>query len=153
MGAVPSAKQLNRQGFGAHQGERQEDIMRRFSMLALAATIGLLGSLNPSASAENIGLVCTSENTPADAQIAACTKIIGLKAFTGAKLATVYFWRAVGYNKKGDYANVINDTTTALRITPTDQALLNLRGSAYFDTGEFDIAIADFSDALKAGQP
>jgi tetratricopeptide (TPR) repeat protein len=29
----------------------------------------------------------------------------------------------------------------------------NLRGSAYYDKGEYDIAIADFNDALRIGPP
>src|ERR1700751_3349774 len=99
-----------------------------------------------------LGPLCTSENTPPDAQIDACNKIIALKVFSGAQLATVYFWRAVGWNKKGDYAHVIADTTEAIRLKP-DQANYNLRGSAYFDKGEYDIAIADFNDALKLGPP
>ena len=98
------------------------------------------------------GPLCTSEGTPADQQINACNKIIALKVFSGEKLATVYFWRAVGWNKKGDYTRVIADTTEALRLKP-NQALYNMRGSAYFDKGEDDIAIADFNDALKAGPP
>ena len=32
-------------------------------------------------------------------------------------------------------------------------ALYNLRGSAYYDKGEYDIAIADFNDALRLGPP
>jgi tetratricopeptide (TPR) repeat protein len=127
--------------------------MRRFSILAMTAAVVLLGSFGPASAAENIGLVCTSDNTPADAQIVACSKIIAMKKFSGGQLASLYFWRAVGYNKKGDYANVINDATEGLKISPNDQALLNLRGSAYFDKGDYDIAIADLTDALKAGQP
>ena len=99
-----------------------------------------------------LGPLCTSEGTPADQQIDACNKIIALKVFKGGQLATVYFWRAVGWNKKGDYDKVIADTTEAIRLAP-DQALYNLRGSAYFDKGENDIAIADFNDALKLGPP
>jgi len=34
--------------------------------------------------------------TPADKQIDACNRIIALKVFAGEKLATIYFWRAVG---------------------------------------------------------
>ncbi|GGI29270.1 hypothetical protein GCM10010987_53570 [Bradyrhizobium guangdongense] len=82
----------------------------------------------------------------------ACTKIIALKVFKGAQLATVYFWRAVGWNKKGAYAKVIADTTEAIRLQPS-QAVYNLRGSAYYDKGDYDIAIADFDDALKLGPP
>jgi tetratricopeptide (TPR) repeat protein len=99
-----------------------------------------------------LGPLCTSENTPADQQIDACNKIIALKVFSGAQLATVYFWRAVGWNKKGDYGKVIADMTEAIRLKP-DQATYNLRGSAYFDKGDYDIAIADFNDALKLGPP
>jgi len=119
----------------------------------MSAAIVLVCGIASASSAENIGLVCTSENTPADAQIAACTKIIGMKGFSGPKLATLYFWRGVGYSKKGDYVSAINDATQGLRITPNDQALLNLRGSAYYDKGEYDIAVADFTDALKVGPP
>lgn len=66
--------------------------------------------------------------------IAACTMIIALKVFKGEQLATVYFWRAVGWNKKGDYAKVITDATEAIRLQ-LSQAAYNLRGSAYYDTG------------------
>jgi tetratricopeptide (TPR) repeat protein len=100
-----------------------------------------------------LGPLCTSEATPADTQIDACNKIIALKVFSGAQLATIHFWRAVGSNKKGDYRQVIADTTEALRLQPGQVALYNLRGSAYYDKGEYDIAIADFDDALRIGPP
>ena len=58
-----------------------------------------------------LGPLCTSEGTPADKQIDACNKIIALKVFSGEQLATIYFWRAVGWNKKGDYTRVIADTS------------------------------------------
>ena len=66
-----------------------------------------------------LGPLCTTDTTPADQQIDACNKIIALKVFSGEKLATIYFWRAVGWNKKGDYAQVIADTTEALRLKPS----------------------------------
>jgi tetratricopeptide (TPR) repeat protein len=122
---------------------------RAFLTLALLAS-ALWPAASLAQSRAQLGPLCTSENTPADQQIDACNKIIALKVFSGAQLATVYFWRAVGWNKKGDYAHVIADATEALRLRP-DQALYNLRGSAYFDKGEYDIAIADFNDALKSG--
>ncbi|MGV7214069.1 caspase family protein [Bradyrhizobium sp. UFLA05-112] len=103
-------------------------------------------------SRSQLGPLCTTDTTPADQQIDACNKIIALKVFKGGQLATVYFWRAVGWNKKGDYAKVIADATEAIRLEPS-QAVHNLRGSAYFDKGEYDIAIADFDDALKLGPP
>jgi tetratricopeptide (TPR) repeat protein len=126
--------------------------MRRLILMLALATAALWSAPSFAQSRAQLGPLCTSENTPADAQIDACSKIIALKAFSGAQLATVYFWRAVGWNKKGDYAHVIADTTEAIRLKP-EQALYNMRGSAYFDKGEYDIAIADFNDALKLGPP
>jgi hypothetical protein len=56
----------------------------------------------------HIGPQCSTDTTPANQQIEACNKIIALKVFSGEKLATIYFWRAVGWNKKGSYAQLIN---------------------------------------------
>ena len=125
----------------------------RHILLTLALLTATLWSAPGLAQQRNqLGPLCTTDTTPADQQIDACNKIIALKVFSGGQLATVYFWRAVGWNKKGNYTQVIADTTEALRLKP-DQALYNLRGSAYYDKGEYDIAIADFNDALRSGPP
>ncbi|MCP3370955.1 caspase family protein [Bradyrhizobium cajani] len=126
--------------------------MRRL-LVALCLLTASLSSAPCSAQARSqLGPLCTTDTTPAEQMIEACSKIIALKVFKGAQLATVYFWRAVGWNKKGDYARVIADTTEAMRLQPS-QAVYNLRGSAYYDRGDYDIAIADFDDALKLGPP
>src|SRR5229473_2919683 len=99
--------------------------MRRLlSMLTLLAA-ALWPASSFAQSRSQLGPLCTSEGTPADQQIDACNKIIALKVFSGEKLATVYFWRAVGWNKKGDYAHVIADATEALRLRPGQTALYN----------------------------
>lgn len=128
--------------------------MRRFVVAALA-TFTVLGTALGQARAQNtqLGPLCTTATTPTDKQLDACNKILALKVLTGDKLAGIYFWRAIAWNKKGDYDKVIDDATEALRLVPNTQAVLNLRGSAYFDKGEYDIAIADHSDAIKAGPP
>jgi tetratricopeptide (TPR) repeat protein len=134
--------------------ESQRLFLMRRSSLKLALVLAALWSMPALAqSRAQLGPLCTSEGTPVDAQIDACNKIIALKVFSGEKLATIYFWRAVGWNKKGDYAHVIADTTEALRLQPGQIALYNMRGSAYYDKGEYDIAISDFSDALRIGPP
>ncbi len=131
--------------------------MRRRFVAAILIT-GLMWSTVVAAtpasaqSRSQLGPLCTTDTTPADQMVDACSKIIALKVFKGEQLATVYFWRAVGWNKKGDYAKVIADITEAIRLQPS-QAAYNLRGSAYYDKGENDIAISDFDDALKLGPP
>ncbi len=126
--------------------------MRRL-LVALSLLVATVWTAPASAQARSqLGPLCTTDTTPADQMVDACTKIIALKVFRGEQLATVYFWRAVGWNKKGDYAKVIADATEAIRLQPS-QAVYNLRGSAYYDKGDYDIAIADFDDALKLGPP
>ena len=128
------------------------DFMRRWIVLLAMVAAALWSAPALAQSRSQLGPLCTSDNTPADQQIDACNKILALKVFSGEQLATIYFWRAVGWNKKGDYAHVIADSTEALRLKP-NQALHNMRGSAYYDKGEYDIAIADFNDALRIGPP
>src|SRR6266704_4844188 len=128
------------------------DVMHRWILLLAMLAAALWSAPVLAQSRAQLGPLCTSDNTPADQQIDACNKILALKVFSGEKLATIYFWRAVGWNKKGDYTKVIADATEALRLRP-DSALYNMRGSAYYDKGEYDIAIADFNDALRMGGP
>src|SRR3954447_13548852 len=128
------------------------DLMRRTILMLSLLAAALWAAPCLAQTRLQLGPLCTTETTPADQQIDACNKIIALKVLSRPRLAHVYFWRAVGWNKKGNYPQVIADTTKALRLKP-DQALHNLRGSAYFDKGEYDIAIADFNDALRIGPP
>ena len=131
--------------------------MRRSILLLTVLVTALWSALlsPPQAQAQQrsqLGPLCTTDTTPADQQIDACNKILALKVFSGERLATIYFWRAVGWNKKGNYSQVIADATEAIKLKP-DVAIFNLRGSAYYDKGEYDIAIADFNDALRMGGP
>src|SRR5438552_2629710 len=126
--------------------------MRRFALTITLLAAALWSTPTLAQARSQLGPLCTTDTTPADQQIDACNKIIALKVFAGEKLATIYFWRAVGWNKKGNYTQVIADASEALRLKP-DQAIYNLRGSAYYDKGEYDIAIADFNDALRMGPP
>ncbi|MBR1277602.1 caspase family protein [Bradyrhizobium sp. AUGA SZCCT0283] len=126
--------------------------MRR-AILILTLLAAALWSAPSLAHARNqLGPLCTTDTTPADQMIDACNKIVALKVFSGENLATIYFWRAVGWNKKGNYTQVIADAGEAIRLHPS-VAAYNLRGSAYYDRGEYDIAIADFNDALRIGPP
>src|SRR3954468_19480100 len=112
--------------------------MRR-AILTIALTLALLAAALWSApsfaqSRNQLGPLCTTETTPADQMIDACSKIIALKVFAGEKLATIYFWRAVGWNKKGNYAQVIADASESIRLQ-VNVGTYNLRGSAYYDKG------------------
>ena len=66
--------------------------MRR-AILTIALTLALLAAALWSApsfaqSRNQLGPLCTTETTPADQMIDACSKIIALKVFSSEKLAT-----------------------------------------------------------------
>ncbi len=96
-----------------------------------------------------LGPLCTAETTPAEPQIDACDKIIALKVFTGEKLATIYFWRAVGWNKKGNYAKAIADYDQAIRLGPPSAFSWQNRGISKRAIGDLDGALADINEAIR----
>src|SRR6267142_6394841 len=103
------------------------DFMRRW-LLLLAMVTAVLWSVPAFAQQRSqLGPLCTSDNTPADRQIDACNKILALKVFSGEKLATIYFWRAVGWNKKGNYTQVIADATEVDQAEAGCRALQSAR--------------------------
>src|SRR3954463_14023798 len=115
----------------------KDEWMRR-AILTLTLLAVTLWSAPCFAQARNqLGPLCTTDTTPADQQIDACNKIIALKVFSGEKLATIYFWRAVFLNKKGSYTQVMADASESIRLAPNIPSY-NLRGSAYYDKGEYD---------------
>jgi hypothetical protein len=70
--------------------------MLRLIVMMILALAALWSEPSFAQSRSQHGPLCTTDGTPADAQIEACNKIIALKAFSGQQLATIYFWRAVG---------------------------------------------------------
>src|SRR6476620_695281 len=126
--------------------------MRQFVLLLSVVASALWPAPSPAQQRSQLGPLCTTDTTPADQQVDACNKIIALKVCSGERLATISFLRAVAWNQKGVYAQVIADASEAI-LLKGDVAIYNLRGSAYYDKGEYDIAIADFNDALRTGSP
>jgi hypothetical protein len=63
--------------------------MRRSILIPAMVLAALWSAPALAQSRAQLGPLCTSEATPADQQIDACNKIIALKVFSGANLATV----------------------------------------------------------------
>ena len=103
------------------------DLMRRAILILTLLAAALWSAPSLAQSRAQLGPLCTTDTTPADQQINACNKIIALKVFAGEKLATIYFWRAVGWNKKGNYTQVIADAGEAIRLHPSVAALQSAR--------------------------
>ena len=127
---------------------------------ALAALAACCAPLAPSPALaqarSQLGPLCTTDTTPADQQIDACNKIVALKVFAGEKLATIYFWRAVGWNKKG---NCISSKEFQKESYPlrghkhvvTVKAEINgVRGLFILDTGASYLTLrSSFADRAK----
>jgi len=75
-----------------------------------------------------LGRSITSEHTPADRQDRCLQQDHRTQSVL--RLPAIYFWRALGWNKKR-HAHVIADMTAAIRLTP-DQATCNLPGFGLF---------------------
>ena len=101
--------------------------MRRTILMLTALATALWSAPGLAQSRSQLGPLCTTDTTPADQQIDACNKILALKVFSGEKLATIYFWRAVGWNKS---------PTLARRSGSNAAAIYSLRGSAYYDKAD-----------------
>ena len=103
------------------------DLMRRAILILTLLAAALWSAPSLAQSRSQLGPLCTTDTTPADQMIDACSKIIALKVFSGEKLATIYFWRAVGWNKKGNYAQVIADASEAIRLQAERRDLQSAR--------------------------
>src|SRR5262245_46619790 len=111
-----------------------------FALLCVAA---------PSAAAQENAAICKDEASPADAAIAACSKIIQVSKAKTNDLASTYYNRAIAYRQKNDLDNALSDYSDAIKINPKHARAFNNRGTIYKEKGDLDRAIADFSEAIR----
>jgi Flp pilus assembly protein TadD len=71
----------------------------------------------------------------------------GLAAAAGGDFKEPYR-RGVEFNKKGEYAQAIEQYTRAIALKKDSAELYFVRGRAYRQNGQFDQAIADLSKAI-----
>src|SRR5262245_57853015 len=93
--------------------------------------------------------VQTCENASGDVAIAACTRAIESRTFSGRDLALLYFKRGIEWRAKGDLDRAIADYTEAIRLNPKLALAHNNRGNAWRDKRDYDRAIADFTEAIR----
>jgi tetratricopeptide (TPR) repeat protein len=119
-------------------------MMRTILLAGLVAVAG--GALaQPSADTERCG---TASGT-VDETIAACTRAIESKQYTGANLASLLNSRGISWREKGYDEMALADFDEAIRLNPNNAAVLTSRGNLYGDKGDNDKAIADYDAAIK----
>lgn len=92
-----------------------------------------------------LGPLCTTVTTPADQMVDARTRIIALKVFRG-KTSGVR-----PREQEGRLRQVRRRRHGSDRLQPARRS--TACGWAYYDKGEYEVAITDFGHALKLGPP
>jgi tetratricopeptide (TPR) repeat protein len=88
---------------------------------------------------------CNASGEP-DAVIAACNLLIQRSP----TVARYYNARGVAYFAKKDFRNALENFSDAIRLSPQDTVMLTNRCNAYIQVRQFDRAIDDCDDALRA---
>ena len=94
---------------------------------------------------------CFSANGQLDEAIRDFSKAIDLGNSVGTwpTLAVRYVGRAQAYVTQARYAEAIADISTAIRLDPENDYYRQLRGDAYYDQGDPERAVSDYSEAVK----
>ncbi len=92
---------------------------------------------------------CNDPDYPADAAIAACSRIIQAGNLKGRDLAVAYRGRGAGYFRKGENDQAIADFERAIALDPTYAAAYRGRGGALGSKGELDRAMKDLDEAIR----
>jgi tetratricopeptide (TPR) repeat protein len=64
---------------------------------------------------------------------------------------TSYFDIGVLYGLKGYYEEAIANFNSAIKLKPDVAGFYHVRAGAYYSNGDFDLAIADYSEAIRIG--
>jgi tetratricopeptide (TPR) repeat protein len=113
---------------------------------AIAAGIALLA---PAAAHADDRADCYNSKSEPDAGIRACSHLISSGRLQTAALATTYYWRTTFWRRKGEWDQVISDSSRVLELGGTNKDGVYLeRGIAWTFKREFDHALADFDRAI-----
>jgi tetratricopeptide (TPR) repeat protein len=121
--------------------------MHRLGLFVVAFLVAATSTINPAA-ADDRG-VCFKIDSPPDAAISACGRLISSGRIIGGNLSVVYEFRGSAYFKKHDYDRAIADFGEAIRLNPKFALAYSSRSRAYSGKGDFDRAIADASEAIR----
>lgn len=92
---------------------------------------------------------CGSSTGTVDEAIAACSRAIDSKQYSGANLAILLNSRGISWREKGYDEMALTDFDEAIRLDPKNATTYTSRGNLYGDKDDNDKAIADYNTALK----
>lgn len=125
--------------------------MRRTAKRLLAAAIaaGLLGGGAAWAQGPSDAERCSTASGSVDETIAACTRAIDSKQYSGTNLAILLNSRGISWREKNYDDQALADFDEAIRLDPKSATTYTSRGNLYGDRGDNDKAIADYNAAIK----
>ena len=91
----------------------------------------------------------TCRKASADVAIAACTRAIESRTFSGSELAAIHNDRGWAYYGMGNLDRAIADYTEAIRNNPKDAVAFTNRGIAWHDRRDHERALADTNEAIR----
>ncbi len=97
---------------------------------------------------EDARLCATIDGDPGRA-IASCTRAIESARLTNDELIQTFQNRSFEYLNLRDFYNALIDASTAIGLAPSFAGAWNQRGRVHFESGSLELAIADFTEALR----
>jgi lipoprotein NlpI len=79
------------------------------------------------------------------------TEVIKSGKLIGKDLATAYCERSASYSAIGKTEDELRDANEALILAPNSPELFTCRGEVFFQRGDFDKSVADYSKAITLG--
>ena len=119
------------------------------SLLLLAWAMALASASGAWAQASADTERCGTASGTVDETIAACTRAVDSKQYSGANLAILLNSRGISWREKGYDDLALVDFDEAIRLDPNSAAAYTSRGNLHGDRGNNDKAIADYNAALE----
>src|SRR5512139_3714392 len=92
--------------------------------------------------------LCTADNTTSDQRLAGCTALIAANQGTSQEVSNAYADRGWAWEDKGQHERAMSDLNEALRIDSNNAKAFRVRGELYRRAGKFDLALADYNQAI-----
>lgn len=92
---------------------------------------------------------CSEGTGLVDDTLAACTRAIDSKQYSGRNLSILLNSRGISWREKGNDGQAMVDFDEAIRRDPENAIVHSSRGNLHGDMGDNDRAIADYNTAIK----
>jgi tetratricopeptide (TPR) repeat protein len=119
----------------------------RIEVFSAIAAVAMAVLASPSIAASQRDVKDCRQSSDPDREIAGCTRTLASGGL--ARPASVFAYRGLAWQNKGEFDRAIADYSEAIRIEPDFAPVYSNRGSVWMEKGERDRAIADYNEAIR----